>query len=155
MGAEEQAVQNARNLGCVVAATLALLALTPRASAEDVLRLAIAQRGAWASAVPELGQQAGIFKKHGIVLDLLYAEDGAETELQRVISGSVDMGLGVGLIGVLRAYANGAPVRIIGASTTGSANYWYVPETSPITHERACHLRAKVLPCRPMPNGSY
>jgi ABC-type nitrate/sulfonate/bicarbonate transport system substrate-binding protein len=132
IGAREEAVQNARHLSCVVAATLALLALTPRASAEDVLKLAIAQRGAWASAVPELGQQAGIFKKHGIELDLLYAEDSGETELPRVISGSVDVGLGVGLMGVLRAYAKGAPVRIIGASATGSANYWYVPATSPI-----------------------
>jgi NitT/TauT family transport system substrate-binding protein len=119
-----------RNLSCVVAAAV-VLALTPRVSAEDVLKLAIAQRGAWDSAAPELGQQAGIFKKHGIVLDVLYAKDGGESELP-VISGSADVGLAFGLMGVLRAYAKGASVRIIGASTTGSANYWYVPTTSPI-----------------------
>jgi NitT/TauT family transport system substrate-binding protein len=130
--AREQAVQHISNLSCVVAAASALLALAPNASAEDMLKVAVAQRSAWASAVPELGQLAGIFKKHGIVLDLLYAEDRGETELPSVISGSVDVGLDVGLMGVLRAYAKGAPVRIIGASATGSANYWYVPTTSPI-----------------------
>ena len=32
----------------------------------------------------------------------------------------------------VRAYAKGAPVRVIGASTTGTANYWYVQANSPI-----------------------
>src|SRR5262249_39744313 len=87
---------------------------------------------AWDAAVPELGQQAGIFKKHGVVLDLQYADDGGEVE-QPVISGDVDVGVGSGIMGVLRAYAKGgAPLRIIGASTTGSASYWYVASTSPV-----------------------
>ncbi len=47
-------------------------------------------------------------------------------------SGSTDVGVGVGTIGVLRAYAKGAPVRVIGANTTGTANYWYVQANSPI-----------------------
>jgi ABC-type nitrate/sulfonate/bicarbonate transport system substrate-binding protein len=120
-----------RNSTRIVAAALGLLALAPNASAEDVLKLAVAQRGAWDSAAPELGQQIGVFKKHGIVLDLLYAKDGGETE-PSVTSGSADVGLAIGIMAVLRAYAKGASVRIIGASTTGSANYWYVRTTSPI-----------------------
>jgi len=32
----------------------------------------------------------------------------------------------------MRAYARGAPLRIIGANRTGAANYWYVLNTSPI-----------------------
>jgi NitT/TauT family transport system substrate-binding protein len=124
-------MQRIRNLTRMVAAAVGLLALAPNASAEDVLKVALAQRGAWDSAVPELGQQDGIFKKHGIVLDLLYAKQDGETE-SSVISGSADVGLPIGLMGVLRAYVSGASVRIIGASTTGSANYWYVPTTSPI-----------------------
>jgi NitT/TauT family transport system substrate-binding protein len=111
---------------------VALLALTLPASAEDLLKLAIAQRGAWNSAVPELGQLAGIFKKHGIVLELAYAEGDDDIE-QQVVSGSADVGVGVGIMGVLSAFASkGAPVRIIGANMTGSANYWYVLATSPI-----------------------
>lgn len=124
-------MQHIRNLTRVVAAAVGLLAATPKASAEDVLKLAIAERGAWDSAAPQLGQLAGIFKKHGIVLDLLYDEDGDDAELP-VMSGSADVGLPIGLMRVLRAYARGASVRIIGANMTGSANYWYVPTTSSI-----------------------
>ena len=124
-------MQGIGRLASGVAAALGLLALVPTASAEDVLRLAVAQRGAWDSAAPQLGQSAGIFKKHGIVLDLLYVEDGGETELP-VTSGKADVGLSAGLIGVLRAYVRGATIRIIGAGTTGSPNYWYVSANSPI-----------------------
>ena len=106
----------------------ALFAVMPQASAADLLKLASAQRGAWESAAPELGQPAGIFAKHGITLDLLYTRDG-EVE-SAVASGSSDVGVGVGTIGVLRAYAKGAPLRVIGASTTGTANYWYVQAAS-------------------------
>jgi hypothetical protein len=88
-GARVQAMQRIRNLTPIVAAAVGLLALAPNASAEDVLKVALAQRGAWDSAAPELGQQDGIFKKHGIVLDLLYAKQDGETE-SSVISGSAD-----------------------------------------------------------------
>ena len=118
--------------GCrVVATMLALAVLTPAASAQDTLKVADAHRGTWESAAPELGQQAGIFKKHGITLEFIYTRDDKETE-QRVVSGSADVGLGVGVMAVMRAYTRNAPVRIIGANTTGSANYWYVLGTSPL-----------------------
>jgi NitT/TauT family transport system substrate-binding protein len=121
-----------RHPSCLIAAAAAMLALMPNAFAEDSLKVAVTARGAWETAVPELGQQAGIFKKYGIVLDLSYAPVDDEIE-QRVISGTADVGVGVGVVDVLRAYATkGAPLRIIGTDMTGSANYWYVAATSPI-----------------------
>jgi NitT/TauT family transport system substrate-binding protein len=122
-----------RKVNCIVgiaAVVAALSAVAPAASAADMLKLATAQRGAWESAAPELGQSAGIFAKHGIALDLLYPRDG-EIE-PAVASGSTDVGVAVGTMGVLRAYAKGAPLRVIGANTTGTPNYWYVRATSPI-----------------------
>src|SRR5215831_2699485 len=113
---------------------VALMALTAatNAQAEETLKLAIGQRGNWENAAPELGQKAGLFKKHGLVLEILYTQGAGET-LQAVISGSVDLGLGVGTAGVLGAFAKGAPVRAIANSTTGADDlYWYVPATSPI-----------------------
>src|SRR5438105_2408459 len=124
-------MQQAGIMSRLAATVLALAALMVNASAQDTLKVATAQRGAWESAVPELGQQAGIFKKHGISLDLVHTRDAAETE-QRVVAGSVDVGLGVEVMGVLRAYARNAPVRIIGANTTGTADYWYVPASSSV-----------------------
>src|SRR5215471_4589448 len=117
-------------MGCGAAIIAALWGLTSQASAADLLKVANTQRGAWETAAPELGQSAGIFSKHGITLELLYTRDG-EVE-SSIASGSSDVGVGVGTIAVLRAYAKGAPLRVIGADMTGTANYWYVQATSPI-----------------------
>lgn len=107
--------------------------LAPTAArAEDVLRLAIGQRGNWENSVSELGQDAGFFRKHGLTLELLYTEGGGQTQ-QAVISGSVDIGIGVGTYGVLGAFSKGAPVRVIGNSMVGAHDlYWYVPAASPV-----------------------
>jgi NitT/TauT family transport system substrate-binding protein len=108
-----------------LAATAATLVLpSVGASAEDNLKLAIGQRGNWDTAIPHLGDKAGIFKKHGLSLELLYTSGGGETQ-QAVISGSVDIGLAAGVYGVLGAFSKGAPVRILGAQATGAADYWY------------------------------
>src|SRR5205085_11730389 len=109
-----------------------LLLASASALAADTLKLAIGQRGNWENAAPELGQKAGIYKKHGLSLELLYTQGAGET-LQAVISGSVDVGIGVGTAGVLGAFAKGAPVRAIANSMTGADDlFWYVPATSPI-----------------------
>ncbi|HEY1327533.1 MAG TPA: ABC transporter substrate-binding protein [Casimicrobiaceae bacterium] len=102
------------------------------AHAQDTLKLAVGQRGNWDTSVAEVGQRAGIFKKHGLQLEILYTQGGGETQ-QAVISGSVDVGVAAGVMGVLSAYSKGAPVRIIGAETTGAQDlYWYVKADSPI-----------------------
>ena len=61
-----------RSLGYVIAVAAALSAMTPAAMAEDALKIAVARHGAWETAVPDLGQRAGIFKKQGLTLDLTY-----------------------------------------------------------------------------------
>jgi NitT/TauT family transport system substrate-binding protein len=112
-------------------AAVAVVAMPLAASAQDKLKLAIGQRGNWDTAIPELGTRAGIFKKHGLELEMLYTQGGGETQ-QAVISASVNIGLAAGTLGVLGAYSKGAPVRIIGAEATGLADYWYVRADSPI-----------------------
>jgi len=115
-------------------ATFAVLAvcLALPASAQDTLKLAIGQRGNWDTSVSEVGQRAGIFKKHGLVLEILWTQGSGETQ-QPVISGNVDIGVAVGVMGALSSFSKGAPVRIIGAQTTGARDlFWYVREDSPI-----------------------
>jgi NitT/TauT family transport system substrate-binding protein len=113
--------------------TAAFTALAPSgaARAEDLVKVAIGQRGNWDTAIPHLGEKAGIFKKHGLALELLYTSGGGETQ-QAVISGSVDIGTAAGIYGVLGAFSKGAPVRIIGAEATGAADYWYAAGASAI-----------------------
>ena len=113
-------------------AALALLGAANAAFAEDTLKLAVGQRGNWDTSVSEVGQRAGIFKKHGLVLEIVYTNGAGETQ-QAVISGSVDIGIAAGVMGVLGAYSKGAPVRVISAETTGANDlYWYVKADSPI-----------------------
>ena len=100
--------------------------------ADDTVKLAIGQRGNWDTSISEVGQRVGIFKKHGLVLEIVYTQGAGETQ-QAVIAGSVNLGIAAGVMGVLSAYSKGAPVRIISAETTGARDlYWYVKADSPI-----------------------
>src|SRR4051794_41404350 len=95
----------------LVAAALAVAALLPQtASAQDSLKLAVGQRGNWASSVAEVGQRAGIFKKHGLTLDLLYTQGSGETQ-QAVIAESVDVGIAAGKERASYALVEDRPVR--------------------------------------------
>jgi NitT/TauT family transport system substrate-binding protein len=118
--------------GLLLAAFLLALAVPHQAAAQETLKLTVGQRGNWASSVAEVGQRAGIFKKHGLELELLYTQGSGETQ-QAVIAGSVDIGVAAGTLGVMSAFGKGAPVRIIGAETTGASDlYWYVKSDSPV-----------------------
>ena len=108
----------------LAAAAIAMTTLTAPAAADDLVKMTIGQRGNWDTAITHLGDKAGIFKKHGLQLEMIYTSGSGET-LQPVISGSVDLGLAVGTLGAMAAYSKGAPVRIIGAQATGAADYWY------------------------------
>ena len=159
-----------------ILASLFLAALSASAAfAQDQLKIAIGQRGGWEQCVSELGQDKGFFKKHGLVLDLLYTQGSAET-LQSVISNSVDIGIGLGTHGMLEAFVKGAPIRGVGGSfTSADEQFYYVPADSPIktmkdtdgktisisTNGSASHMFALHLArhfgvnLKPQPTGAY
>lgn len=111
--------------GLVVAAVLA-----GAAHADDTLKVAVGQLTTWENQMTLLGTD--IFKKHGIVLEN-FGTNGAGETLQAVISGSADIGIGMGTAGAMRAYSKGAPVRMLAPAFTGSNDlYWYVKADSPI-----------------------
>jgi len=118
-----------RLLSCTLAA--AALVAAP-ALADDNLKLAVGAPGNWDTCIAEVGQRAGIFKKHRLTLELLYTQGGGET-MQAVISGSVDIGVAAGTAAAMGAFSKGAPVRVLAAGATGTSDlYWYVPANSPI-----------------------
>jgi NitT/TauT family transport system substrate-binding protein len=103
-----------------------------RAFPEDVLKIAIPQRGAWDAGLADLGERGGIFKKHGLKLDILYTQAGPES-IQAVIGGSIDIATASGVSAAIGTFAKGAPIRIIGSEMIGAPDlYWYVPANSPI-----------------------
>jgi ABC-type nitrate/sulfonate/bicarbonate transport system substrate-binding protein len=112
----------------VVTSSLALASIA--ASAQDKLKLALGQRGNWDTAIAQLGQQAGFFKKRGLDLEILWTQGAGESQ-QAVISGSVDIGL-AGTLAAFGAFQKGAPLRIIAAEATGAADFWYVRADSAV-----------------------
>jgi NitT/TauT family transport system substrate-binding protein len=102
------------------------------AHAEDTLKMVMGQINNWENQSPSLGQQVGIYKKHGVVVEMTGSQGAGET-VQAVISGSADLGGGVGVAGALRAMAKGAPIRILLPAFTGTTDlYWYVKADSPL-----------------------
>jgi NitT/TauT family transport system substrate-binding protein len=128
----EDGDMNGSTIRAAVALAIALAAFNGPVFAQETLKLAVGQRGNWDTSVAEVGQRGGIFKKHGLTLEIVYTQGSGET-LQAVLSESVDIGVAVGIMGALSAYSKGAPVRVIGAETTGAGDlYWYVKADSPI-----------------------
>jgi NitT/TauT family transport system substrate-binding protein len=118
-------------LTALVTTMSAGLAWQQPATAADQLKLAIGQRGLWDSSIAEIAQQAGIFGKHGLEVQVFYTSGGGETQ-QAVIAGSADIGVSPGTLGVLGAYAKGAPIRIIAGEATGTAEYYFVRADSAV-----------------------
>ena len=115
-----------------VLSVIAMIAAGNAARAEDTLKVAIPQRGAWDAGVADLGQRGGIFKKHGLNLDILYVQAGPES-IQALIGGSIDIATASGVSAAVGTFAKGAPIRIIGSEMIGGPDlYWYVPSNSPI-----------------------
>ena len=116
----------------LVLAAATVLAFAHGAVAEDLLKLAVPQRGNWDTAIPDIGVRAGIYAKHGLKLEILYTAGAGETT-QAVISNSVDIGLATGTSGIMAGFAKGAPIRPFSASMTGADDiFWYVPAASPL-----------------------
>ena len=117
-------------------ALILIAALTCAASAEDTLRIASGLAGTWENSFSELGQNAGFFKRQGLVLDIFYTQGAGETQ-QTIISGSADIGTGIGAFNTFGAFAKGAPIRVIGATHTGANDLtWYVRADSPIKEKK-------------------
>src|SRR6267154_2553700 len=115
-----------------IALVALLLGSSSVVRADDQLKVAIGQINNWENQMPTLGQEAGIFKKYGLILDN-FGTAGAGETMQPIISGSADIGIGVGVAGVMRVFSKGAPVRVLLPAFTGTGDlYWYVKADSPI-----------------------
>ena len=118
---------------CTIATVVAVSAAIAAnaATAADKLKLAVGQCGNWDSSPVELGVRTGTFAKHDLEIEALCTQGTGETQ-QAVITGSADIGIGVGTLGAMGAFAKGAPIRIVSGSATGNADFWIVKAESPL-----------------------
>ncbi|MGB0632039.1 MAG: ABC transporter substrate-binding protein [Alphaproteobacteria bacterium] len=106
--------------------------LAAPAIAADKVRLVNSTKVVFETEHPYTALEEGIFKKHNLDVSVIHGSGGAAS-LQAVLTGSQDIVWGNGVLGVLSAYAKGAPVRILGSNIRGVPDlYWYVKSDSPI-----------------------
>ena len=121
----------ARN-NIVTLTVLAILSTLVPAIADDIVKVAVPQRGAWDTGLTELGKRSGIFKKYGLDVEILYVQAGPEA-ITALISESVDIATGTGATAGIGTIAKGAPIKIIGSEILGAPDqYWYVPAASSV-----------------------
>lgn len=115
----------------ILTALAVWVAATSSSYAQEKLKVAIPQRGFWDSSWVEFGQAAGYFKEAGLEIEIFWTDGGAQT-LTAALSGSVDIALSNGFLGVIGAYFKGAPVKVISAEMTGANElFWWVRGDSP------------------------
>jgi NitT/TauT family transport system substrate-binding protein len=119
----------ARCGGAALAAGACLAVSIAVATAQEALRVAVGGRGPLHLALSELGERQGLFRGRDLALRTL--ADGREA-LAAVIAGTADLGVGIATVAALRAFADGAPIRIVGSARLGSDAFWYVSARSPI-----------------------
>src|SRR3954471_22824398 len=118
--------------GLAIASMLVALFIGHPAAALDKLTLAVGQKGFWDTSFPYLGQEKGFFREQGVELEIQWTDGGADTQ-QAVITGSIDIGIATGFLGVISAWAKNAPVVVLSAETTGASDlFWYVRAESPV-----------------------
>ena len=104
-------------------ALMLALALASPIKAAEKLKVASSLRGFWDTTMVEFGNERGFFKDEDLELEILWTDGGSDI-LQVVNSGSVDIGIGTGAMGVIGAYARGAPLAIIANEFVGSSDLY-------------------------------
>jgi NitT/TauT family transport system substrate-binding protein len=116
---------------CSLLALAAGVVVSP-AFGQDTLVVAVGQIDNWENQMPTLGQDAGFFRKRGLVLKT-FGTQGTEETLKAVVSGQADIGVAIGTSAAMRAFVEGAPVRVLMPCFTGTDDlYWYVLGNSPL-----------------------
>jgi NitT/TauT family transport system substrate-binding protein len=78
-----------------------------------------------------VAQEKGFYKEGGIDVDAVFTKGGGEN-VQAVVSGDAQIGLGTGFFAVLSAFEKGAPIKIAAAEITGMDSFWYALGNSQI-----------------------
>ncbi len=119
-------------------ALVAAAAWTQGAGAQT-LKVVIPQKGAFDTSIVDFGVRQGFFKEQGLDIDEVFSQGGANNE-QAVISGSADFSMATGTLGIISLYVKGAPIRIIGAESTGAPDiFWYAKAGSGIKSIKDAH----------------
>jgi NitT/TauT family transport system substrate-binding protein len=78
-----------------------------------------------------VGQEKGFYRENNLEVDAVFTRGGGEN-VQAVVSGDAQIGLGTGTLAVISAFVKKAPIKIAAAEITGMDAFWYVQSNTPI-----------------------
>jgi NitT/TauT family transport system substrate-binding protein len=78
-----------------------------------------------------VAQEKGFYKENNIEVDAVFTRGGGEN-VQAVVSGDAQIGLGTGTLAVISAFVKKAPIKIAAAEITGLDAIWYVQSNTSV-----------------------
>ena len=126
-------------LGAIVLAA-SLIALGPlivgssaqAAAARTKIIVVVPHRILFTVALPVyVAQEKGFYRDGNIDVDAVFTRGGGEN-VQAVVSGDAQIGLGTGTLAVISAFVKKAPIKIAAAEITGMDAFWYVQNNTPM-----------------------
>src|SRR5687767_9926084 len=78
-----------------------------------------------------IAQEKGFYREANLDVDAVFTRGGGEN-VQAVVSGDAQIGLGTGTLAVISAFVKKAPITIAAAEITGMDAFWYVQSSTAI-----------------------
>jgi len=102
------------------------------ATARTKIVVVVPHRVLFTVAVPVyIAQEKGFYRENNVEVDAVFTRGGGEN-VQAVVSGDAQIGLGTGTLAVISAFVKKAPIKIAAAEITGMDAYWYVQSNTSI-----------------------
>jgi NitT/TauT family transport system substrate-binding protein len=119
-------------LVAILTVAAVMMVAMPAGNAADRLLVTNGHLTGWDTLVTSFGVRKGFFQANGLDIQIVEMDTGAPM-IQALVSGSVDVAVGVSMPGFIGASMKGAPLKMISASFTGASDFsWYVRADSPI-----------------------
>jgi NitT/TauT family transport system substrate-binding protein len=123
---------------CIVGITAVFTALSATSStawcagARTKIVVVVPHRILFTVALPVyVAQEKGFYRENNIDVDAVFTRGGGEN-VQAVVSGDAQIGLGTGTLAVISAFVKKAPIKIAAAEITGLDAFWYAQSNTPI-----------------------
>jgi len=107
-------------------AVSSLVSFSWAAAARTKIIVVVPHRILFTVALPVyIAQEKGFYRENNLDVDAVFTRGGGEN-VQAVVSGDAQIGLGTGTLSVISAFVKKAPIKIAGAEITGMDAFWYV-----------------------------
>ena len=105
---------------------LNITSIASAAAARTKIVVVVPHRVLFTVALPVyIAQEKGFYRENNIEVDAVFTRGGGEN-VQAVVSGDAQIGLGTGTLAVISAIVKKAPIKIAAAEITGMDAFWYV-----------------------------